>query len=56
MLDGNGGIIVAGGIKFINQLTFSWGDYPGPSGEPHIIPGVFTSESERQKSVSEKEK
>lgn len=56
MLDGNGGIILADGIKFTNQLTFSWGDYPGPSGEPRIIPGIFISERERQESVSEKEK
>ena len=40
-LDGNGGIKVIDGIKFTNQLTLRWGDYPGLSDGSSVITVVF---------------
>lgn len=55
MLDGNGGIKVADGIKFTKQVTLKWGHYAGLSGGPCDLTGVFTSDSRRQEAVSGKE-
>lgn len=55
MLDGNGGIKAADGIKFTKQVTLRWGHYAGLSGGPCDLTGVFTSESRRQEAVSGKE-